>query len=162
MVDRALTSLEALALAVRSEIESTHLYDALASRAENPEARRLLRELAADEESHRAALMKRYRRLLGDQEPSIPLDDGRDKRVSLGADADYEAVIRGAHAKEVVSELFYKKAALEVNEFKTRAFFLDLAETERQHAVALGRMLKQLMKDPHWLDRKEQAVHEGP
>ena len=162
MLNRSLTSLEALALAVRSEIESAHLYDALASRAENPEARRLLRELAADEEAHRVKLMRRYREQLGDQEPSIPLDDGRDRRVYLGPDADYEEVIRAAHAKEVDSEMFYRRAAHEVSDLKTRTFFLSLADSERQHAVALGRMLGQLLKDPHWMDRRDDAVHSGP
>ena len=57
MVHRDLTTLEAVALAVRSEIESTNLYEKLVDRVKNPEVKKMLKDLAADEEMHRESLV---------------------------------------------------------------------------------------------------------
>ena len=70
MVDPRLTTLEAVALAVRSEIESTDLYEKLAQRVKNPEVKEILEDLAADEEKHRQGLMNLYQRML-DAGPSV-------------------------------------------------------------------------------------------
>jgi rubrerythrin len=166
MVHHELTNLEAVALAVRSEIDSTDLYGKLASRVKNPDVRQLLEDLAADEEKHRKGLMNLYLEMLGDQEPSIPEQDGRDKKIDLDPEADYLAVMTAARDKEQESEAFYSKAATTVLDFKTRSFFLELADSERRHAAMLQRMVEKLKEDPHWFDRVDadpfKGTHLGP
>jgi rubrerythrin len=155
--------LEAVALAVRSEMESTDLYEKLTKRVKNPEVVAMLRELAADEEQHRVALMKLYEDMLEGQEPSIPASDGRKKEWDIDPDADFLTIMSKARDKEFDSERFYKKAAESVRDFKTRMFFLELAETERRHASALEKQVVKLQDDPHWFDRAEaDQYHEGP
>jgi rubrerythrin len=166
MVHRNLTTLEAVALAVRSEIESTNLYENLAEKAKNPEVKKILKELAADEEQHREALMNLYSEMLGGEEPSIPEEDGRKKKVELNQDADHLTVITAARDKELDSEVFYKKAANTVLDYKTRMFFLEVAESERRHASTLQKMLDKLQEDPHWFEREDadpyKSMHVGP
>ncbi|MFQ5599209.1 MAG: ferritin family protein [Candidatus Krumholzibacteriia bacterium] len=166
MVDRNLTTLEAVALAVRSEMESTHLYEELTGRVRNPAVIDVLKKMAADEEEHRTALMNLYQEMLGGEAPSIPERDGRDKELDLDPDADYLAVITAARDKELASETFYKQAAERVVDYKTRMFFIELAETERRHASTLQKQVDKLREDPHWFDREEadpyRSVHEGP
>ena len=161
MVDPGLTTLEAVALAVRSEIESTDIYETLAARVKNPEVRTILTDLAADEEKHRQGLMNLYQRMLGDQEAAIPESDGREKKLDLAGDAAYEDVLRAARDKEFDSERFYKQAADRVREYRTRMFFLDVAESERKHAATLQKLLDQLKEDPHWFERDAADPYKG-
>lgn len=162
-MDQNLTTLEAVALAVRSEMESTDLYGNLIKKIKNPAVIAVLRELAEDEEKHRVGLMTLYREMLGGEEPSIPESDGRKKEWDIDPDADHLTVMTKARDKEYDSEAFYKTAAERVRDYKTRQFFLDLAETERQHAAALQKQVEKLKEDPHWFDRADATqVHEGP
>lgn len=166
MVHRELTTLEAVALAVRSEINSTNLYVDLAKKVKNPSVRQVLNELAADEERHRQTLMKMYGEMLGGQEPSIPEEDGRGKKIELGPSVEYKAVILAAVAKERDSEDFYQKAAENVTDYKTRMFFLETAENERHHATTLQQLADRLEEDPHCFDREDadpfKPMHVGP
>ena len=161
MVDPGLTTLEAVALAVRSEIESTDIYEKLAARVKNPEVKKILTELADDEEKHRQGLMNLYQRMLGDQEAAIPESDGREKKMNLAEDAAYEQVLQAARDKEFDSENFYKEAAAKVREYRTRMFFLDVAESERKHAATLQKLLDRLKEDPHWFERDEADPYKG-
>jgi rubrerythrin len=166
MVHRELTTLEAVALAVRSEIESTHLYADLAKRVKNPAVCDVLKQLAADEEHHRQSLMELYESMLGGEEPSIPETDGREKNIELSADAEYRTVIVAARDKERDSEEFYRNAADRVRDHKTRMFFLDVAESERAHAATLQQLADRLQEDPHCFDREDadpfKPMHVGP
>ena len=154
MVDRNLTMLEAVALAVRSEIDSTDLYGQLAERVKNDGVRVILEELARDEEAHRIGLMRLYEKLLEGQEPSIPGRGGRTESMELGDTPDFLAVMTAARDKELDSEAFYKEASEKVLDYKTRMFFLDLAESERKHAATLQKQVEKLQDDPQWCDRE--------
>jgi len=166
MVHQDLTTLEAVALAIRSEMESTDLYQKLTKRVRNPEVKLLLEELETDEESHRETLMTLYRKLLAGEKPAIPAADGRDKQWDIDPDADYLTIMTKARDKEYESEDFYKSAAERVRDHKTRVFFMELAETEHRHAAVLQRQVDRLQEDPHWFDRQDsgfyKSTHEGP
>jgi len=166
MVHRNLTPLEAVALAVRSEMESTDIYTKLIDRIRNPEVKQLFVDLAAEEDRHREGLMALYRKMLGGEEPSIPESDGREKEWDIDPEADFLTVMTKARDKEVDSEAFYQDAAEKVQDHKTRLFFIELAETERKHAVTLQKQVDKLKEDPHWFDREDaegyKPVHEGP
>lgn len=162
MVHRELTTLEAVALAVRSEMESTDLYGKLTERVVNPEVVAMLKELQSEEDQHKEALMRLYRSMLEGEEPSIPESDGRDKQWDIAPDADFLTIMTKARDKEYDSEAFYKNAAKKVQDHKTRAFFMDLAETERKHAARLQVQVEKLKEDPQWFERTETQYHEGP
>lgn len=162
MVHRELTTLEAVALAVRSEMESTDLYGKLTKRVKNPEVVAMLLDLQQEEEHHREALMDLYRSMLKGEEASIPESDGRDKVWDIDPEADFLTIMTKARDKEFDSEIFYQEAAKRVRDHKTRTFFMDLAETERKHAARLQVQVDRLKQDPHWFERTETAFHEGP
>jgi len=166
MVHENLTPLEAVALAVRSEVESTDLYSKLTERVRNPEVKQMLVEMAAEEEGHKESLMQVYRDMLGEEDPSVPTSDGRNKEWDIDPEADFLTIMTKARDKELDSEDFYKAAANKVRDHKTRVFFIELAETERKHAARLQKQIEKLEEDPHWFDREELAgykpVHEGP
>ena len=126
----------------------------------------MLEELARDEERHRVRLMKQYETILEGQEPSIPERDGRAKSIDLGDRPDYLRLVTAARDKELDSEAFYTEASEKVLDYKTRMFFLDLAESERKHAAVLQRQVEKLQEDPHWFDREDddpfKPIREGP
>ena len=78
----------------------------------------------------------------------------------------YLAVMTAARDKELGSEASYKEAAERVRDYKTREFFIDLAETERRHAAALQKQVDKLKEDPDWFDREDadpyKTMHIGP
>jgi len=162
MTGRALENLKAVASAVRVEIEFAELYAALANRARNPVAKKLLRAMASDEEIHRIELMDLYEGMAEGQEASIP--PSRPKRdKNLGTEADTMRVFEGAYAKELDAERSYRQAAERVIDYKMRILFLTLAETQRGHADSLRQVMTRLKRDPHWLDRRDPgSIHGGP
>jgi rubrerythrin len=166
MLHEALTPLEAVALAVRSEVESINLYAKLTEIVRNPQVKELLTELAAEEEKHRTGLLAVYREMLQGEEPVLPVSDGRRKSWNLAPGVDFLDVMARARDKEIASEAFYRDAAARVRDEKTRVFLLELAESERKHAVALQRQVEKLERDPYWFDRvaaeDHRGVHEGP
>jgi rubrerythrin len=81
--------------------------------------------------------------------------------MDLAGDAAYEDVLQAARDKEFDSERFYKDAAGRVREYRTRMFFLDVAESERKHAATLQKLLDQLKEDPHWFEREEADPYKG-
>ena len=162
MVGRAIANLEAVASAVRVEIEFAELYAALANRARNPDARKLLRAMASDEELHRSELMDLYEEMLEGQGPSIPPTQ-RERGTALDATDDCQTVFEVAYAKELDAERFYREAAQWAIDSKTRLLFLTLAETENAHAASLRKVLSRLKQDPGWLERWDDAsTHGGP
>jgi rubrerythrin len=166
VVHAKLTILEAVALAVRSEIESTNLYEKLAERVKNPKVKKVMQELAADEEKHRESFMALYEKMLNGEEPSIPQQDERGKKLDLPPEPDYLVIMTAARDKERSSEAFYKEAAKKVVDDRTRMFFLEVAESERLHAARLQRLVDKLKEDPHWFDRDKadpfKGMHVGP
>jgi rubrerythrin len=106
--------------------------------------------------------MRLYKRMLGDEEPSIPMEDGRKKEWDIDPDAEPLVVMTKARDKEMDSERFYQEAAKRVQDFKTRMFFIELAETERRHAIVLDAQVQKLQADPHWFEREDGAIHVGP
>ena len=162
MVGRAIANLEAVASAVRVEIEFAELYAALANRARNPDARKLLRAMASDEELHRSELMDLYEEMLEGQGPSIP-PTKRKQEVPLAVEGDYLSVFEAAHAKELDAERSYREAAQRASDYKKRLLFLTLAETESAHAASIRKVLTRLKRDPHWLDRWDApSIRRGP
>jgi rubrerythrin len=107
-----------------------------------------------------------YREMLGEEDPSVPASDGREKEWDIDPEADFLTIMTKARDKEFDSETFYKAAAEKVRDHKTRMFFIELAETERKHAARLQKQVEKLEEDPHWFEREEpdsyKPIHEGP
>lgn len=164
MVQANLTALEAVALAVRSEIESTRVYVRLARRVKNPAVREMLEHLAEEEAEQERDLHALYRTLRRGGPPAFPEQDAPERRVRLDPDtAEVADVVAAARDGEQGRESFYRNAAARIGDYKTRMFFRMLAERERHHAIALQEQLEELTRDPAWFEREEtEAFYLGP
>jgi len=163
MVQANLTALEAVALAVGSEVDATRVYLRLARRVKNPAVRDMLERLAAEEAEQEKNLRTLYRTLRNGRPPA-PLHEGGGRRVRLNPDsAEVADVIAAARDGEQGREAFYRNAAARIADYRTRMFFRLLAEQERHHAAALQEQLEELTRDPRWFEREEaQAFYLGP
>lgn len=81
MVELGLTSLEALGVAVRRELDAAATYEALAEVCPNPLARDRFRLLEREAEQHEALLRRRYQELFPDVVLAVP-PPGRTSRRS--------------------------------------------------------------------------------
>jgi len=137
-----LTEREILALAISLEEEDARIYADIADglRAEYPATASIFDEMRAEEETHRARLIEKYRQRFGEH---IPLIRRQDVKGFVDRPAVWrlrplrlEAVRRLAELMEVETRRFYERAAARVTDASTRQLLDDLAAAERAHVRA--------------------------
>jgi rubrerythrin len=146
------TSLEALGIAIRSEMDSRDVYRELAARAGDPLLRRRFELLAAEEERHREYLEERYRDLSGDVPLRLPpstLPRGL-ATAEERARSTLRAVLTMAIEEERRSREFYLRAAGETDDLSGQAMFRYLADLEYQHWMALGQEMDMMLRYPNY------------
>ena len=132
-----------LANALRFEQASSDDYAAMAARTSDPELRRLLDSLAAEESQHLAAV----RKALDHHGPELQSLSEPQPVGTMAADPELvdrqrSAVLTKAAAHEQSTARFYEELASAVHIRPLRGVLLSLAEQERQHAVRLNRFLQ--------------------
>jgi rubrerythrin len=156
---RALTGLEVLGVAIRSEVEAQHFYTQALKGVQNPILRGKLSRLAAEEKRHRQILEERYRRSSGEENPPIPRKgglEGKGKMSSKGLSP--EEVLRMAIRMEQQAAKFYQQEALRTADMSGRFMLEYLADFERNHERSLQAELKALNRFPYWFSLKDPTV----
>jgi len=126
---------EVLRDAIQSEVSTRLYYQKLAERAGTPVTRKRILELADDEILHRVTLEQRYREMTGQEPPDpgpvsieIPPD-------LINLDLGYFLKIALEHERE--SESNFRFLAERVHDTELGQLFMELAEIEWKHKVAL-------------------------
>lgn len=114
MNEEGLTSLEALGLAIRCEMDSEELYRELAAKTENELMKERFLNLSQAQKKHRLLLEKKYQEMFPNVELKMP-------PCRLPYEVSAES-IKGLTLRDVL------KIAIQ-QEKKAREFFLDCAET---------------------------------
>jgi bacterioferritin (cytochrome b1) len=122
-----LTSLEALGVAIRAEMDSRDLYKELAGRSENPQIRRRFELLAADEAQHLEYLKEQWEEMASGVPLKLP---------------------PSRHPKEMLTP--YLRAARETDDPSGRAMFRFLADMEFEHWMTLGQEKDLLVRYPNY------------
>lgn len=134
MGTQALSSLEVLQGFWREEIIDARTYLAFSRRAPNPEARRLLHALAADETEHARQLQSAHY-----------LITGKPYRAEVCAPPfavnGYCAALRARYHEEVCGGFNYARAAAEISDFCLEKIFNQLSADEYRHAELLRKLL---------------------
>jgi rubrerythrin len=156
MIDRerkGLTSLEALGVAIRSEMDSREVYQELSERVEDRVIRRRFELLASEEEQHIGYLTDRYKEMAGEDVPlklppsNLPKDMlTREQRSHWSL----EQVLDMAIEEERHSREFYLRAARESDDLSGRAMFRFLADMEYQHWMTLAQEKDMLVRYPSY------------
>ncbi len=134
-----LSEQEVLALAISSEEDDASIYRTFAQRlrAEYPATAAVFDGMAAEEDSHRAALIERHRARFGEVIPLIRREHVAGyyarKPVWLSANLSLATIRAEAAAMEQAAGAFYERAARNTTDAATRKLLGDLAAAERGH-----------------------------
>jgi rubrerythrin len=148
-----LTSLEALGIAIRSELDAHDLYVGLASRITNPMAKDKILFLAQEEKKHKDLLDQSYRIRYPEVEFVMPpsvLPTGKAESF-LEDKSDLKEVIAFAIEQEKASKEFYRKAANHVLDIRGRQMLEYLAHVEQSHQNLLEAEYQLAMTNPQYL-----------
>lgn len=136
----SLSEQEILALAIASEEDDGRIYMAYARRLEDsyPQTAKVFRDMAEVEDTHRHNLVSLYRERFGEFIPLIRRDHVRGfyerKPDWLQANLSFEAIREEAQKMEEHAARFYRTAALQVSDARTRDLLGELAMAEESHA----------------------------
>jgi len=155
MIDQeriGLTSLEALGVAIRAEMDSRDIYRELAERTEDRIIRRRFELLAAEEVQHIEYLTEEYKKLAGDVPLKLPPSQlpGGMETPEERSHTSVERVLDIAIDEERRSREFYLKAARDTEDLSGRAMFRFLADMEYQHWMTLAQEKDMLVRYPNY------------
>lgn len=130
---------EIFKLAIHREIEAYHFYMALAERVDNPDIRKTLEELAAEELDHKAMLelelMKTGQTVPLQQELPGPSGTYIISNTDSQFDMDFKDILLLAIEKEEASFRTYINLIPNVHNPQSRELLLALAEQEVKHKL---------------------------
>lgn len=153
MIDRQLSALEIVGIAIRAERDAFDLYSSLATRVSNTKLVEEFEELARQEQQHEEWLTLYYTEATGLEEaPPVP-----DIQIKIfGPDVHDEMsvvqVLEVAVEKEHVAERVYAEAARRAEDASGRRLLERLVEFERGHARRIQEQLDHARRDPAWLE----------
>lgn len=130
---------DVLKFAVAKEEEAARTYDGLAKTAKGGAAK-LFRDLAKQEEGHKAKLLKIEKSSL----PAKPVKDVPDLKISdylsaveVGPDSPYQDVLIFAMKREESAAALYGDLARVATTESARSLFLTLAGEEKKHKLQI-------------------------
>lgn len=158
-MNKNLTMLEILAIAIRAEIESFSLYKKIASKVSNPVVKDKFNALAKEEKSHRIMLEDLYRKKAGKTKLIVPQKSLRGKSQALNLQkSSYEDILKLAIKKEREARAFYLEASNKATDRSGKFILQYLSDFERNHQKTLEQELKALRDYPMWWDSEGPGI----
>lgn len=151
-MEKNLTSVEAVGLAIRSEEDAAEFYNKVAKLVKNDLVRAKYESLAKEEVGHRLILVNLYKRMTGENTAPPPIP-GRPSTAEGGFPMALEAmedILNFAIAREQEAQVFYKKAATATADISGKRTFEYLADIERGHELSLKAELDAYKRDKNW------------
>ncbi len=154
MIEKEITALEALGIAIRSEIDAQEIYKDMASMCEDELLKDKFLNLQKEEKKHQILLEKMYKKMFPDVELILPKNQlpakvsVSEKRKKL----NLKEVLTIALEEEKRSREFYLDCALFVTDLSGKRMFRFLADMEFTHQVLLNAELELLEKYPVYFE----------
>jgi rubrerythrin len=152
MTTKHITSLEALGIAIRSEIDAQNLYEELTKRTPSASVGSRFKQLLKEEKQHQQILTDVYNRLFPQTELKLPPSvlavgfDSKDKRSSKSL----LEVLQLAIDEERKSREFYLDAAEQTPELSGKKMFRFLADMEYSHQMRLQAEYEMCSRYPNY------------
>lgn len=152
MIAEDLTALEALGIAIRSEIDSQEIYQDLADLSQNDLLKERFINLVKEEKQHQVLLEKKYNEMF----PDIPLElpesqMPKDVNSSLARkQLSIKDVLKIAIDEEKRSRDFYLDCAEYVKDISGKRMFRFLADMEFSHQMILTAEYEMIEKYPQY------------
>ncbi|MDX1700094.1 MAG: ferritin family protein [Melioribacteraceae bacterium] len=157
MLTEEYTALEALGIAIRSEIDAQELYSDLASRCDDEVLRNRFLNMHHEERRHQFILQKKYEEMFPDvdlvlPESTIPKDY---KEKILSKNLRIVDILSLALKEEKKSREFYLDCAETVQDLSGKRMFRFLADMEFQHQAMISNEIEMLEKYPNYFEGKK-------
>lgn len=167
-MERTLTSLEVVGMAIRSEEDAAKFYGHISRMIENDLVRVKYEQLAKEEAGHRKMLVALYKEMTGTAEHPgrIPGEPETAEGGAIPEDiADsIEDLLRLAVQREQDAHRFYREAAEKAKDLSGRRILEYLAGVERGHQAMLEKELESYLRDKEWYVGQQHPamIHLGP
>ncbi len=137
MIWQRVDELEALRIAIQSEIDSYHMYREAIKHVQDKQGKELLLALAEEEKRHRRELEREYARISGKRLLYINLPKKRRFLKEITPTATPLEILTVAIAQEKDSLEFFETAAQRTSNLGGKRVFERLAEEEKHHMEML-------------------------
>jgi rubrerythrin len=136
-----LTSMEVLAIAIRSQADAARLFGHLSRLSADPESRAKFRRLAREEARHKQVLVQLYRKMAPEDAtppPITSLGSAVPRRMGVGM----QALLRQALDQANQAHEFYHLAARSAVDLSSKLVFESLFQAALQQAALLREELE--------------------
>ena len=167
-MDRKLTSLEVIGMAIRSEEDAAKFYSHLADMIDNEVVSSKYRNLAKEEAGHRKMLVDLYKKMIGDKEnpPKIPGEPETAEGGNIPEEISnsLEELIILALNREQAAKDFYRQAAAAATDLSGKRILEYLVHVETGHEMMLKSELEAYRQDKDWYAgvTTPEMIHVGP
>lgn len=166
-MDRGLTSLEVIGMAVRSEEDAARFYGHISRMIENDLVRAKYEQLAREEAGHRRLLVELYGKMsgTGERPPRIPGEPvtAEGRAIPEEIAGSLEALLKSAIEREKRARAFYAEAAERATDLTGRRVLGYLADVEHGHEMMLAKELEAYLRDREWYAAGDPGmIHVGP
>jgi rubrerythrin len=154
MIEEGITALEALGIAIRSEIDAGEIYGDLAAMCADEAHRDRFLSLRQEERRHQILLEKQYKEMFPDVELKLPESQlpHRVRDSSLRKRQTIKEIVGIAIDEERRSREFYLDCAERATDISGKRMFRFLADMEFSHQGLLAAELELLEKYPTYLE----------
>ncbi|UCD64652.1 MAG: ferritin family protein [Candidatus Zixiibacteriota bacterium] len=151
--------------AMKMELDGKQFYEESATKVDSPELKRILMELAGDEQKHYTIF-----RALRDGMP-VEYEEARKTRIlsevknvfetlkaqnrDFSFSGDVKEIWVKAQKIEKDSETFYREKANEMTDDKQKNILTRIADEEHKHWVTMENVISFLDRPKHWLEDAE-------
>ncbi len=167
-MDKQLTSLEVIGMAVRSEEDAVQFYTHISQMIENEVVRAKYQHLAKEEAMHRKLLVDLYKKMAAEQKkpPKIPGNPVTAEGGAVPADIEdsLEALLTLAIQREHDACAFYRRAAESSADMSGRRILDYLVHVEAGHAEMLENEKEAYLENRKWYTGEDDPglIHLGP
>jgi len=166
-IEKDLTALEILGVAIRKEIEAQGFYTKMAERIKNRVVKERINNLAADELGHERLLKRIYAEWSGEKNPPVPEKGITPAAEMIKDEMSHEQVLERAIQQERDAVDLYIEASKKAQDDSGRRVLQYLSEFERSHERMLTSELEYLKKNQDWFDEEtfpgsDRPIHLGP
>jgi rubrerythrin len=155
---------EIIKFGIKTEIEGQNFYSTLAKHIVNPDARKKIEALAADETNHERRLRDLYRTFAGGEATELPAQGLGIFKDAFGSkppvEADKFRFIEMAMEAERLSALHYKTGESKATEADIRRVFAELVAEEDGHYALLAAERESLRGHIDWFSYDGNAMME--
>ncbi len=167
MIDPNWTALEALGIAIKSEIHAAEVYEKLFGMVRNRALRERLQFLKAEEEKHLRLLEELYRKNFPEIELALPEKSLVPLELVMREGITVPELFNLAMEAERQSEQFYREMASRTKEPSGKALLAYLSKMEHGHYELLAGEAELLAQFPDYYKAEEfhlgeELIHLGP